>query len=179
MEKEKVQVVTFGNMLKKIKTKFIMKRFILSLLFVVFTAAGFCQAPPSILKWGAKYEIIDSLPIERIMVHFNKEVDSEDLIYLGDGDYMAPVPHKDRMIIKTTPDRTKAIVVYNSYAWGRHLEFNIREDDRHIILWYQNGNIYCGYVYDKEFKIAKYYESRKEYNRFIRHPRALIKRGGF
>ena len=168
MEKEKVQVVTFGNMLKKIKTKFIMKRFILSLLFVVFTAAGFCQAPPSILKWGAKYEIIDSLPIERIMVHFNKEVDSEDLIYLGDGDYMAPVPHKDRMIIKTTPDRTKAIVVYNSYAWGRHLEFNIREDDRHIILWYQNGNIYCGYVYDKEFKIAKYYESRKEYNRFIR-----------
>ena len=156
-----------------------MKRFILSLLFVVFTAAGFCQAPPSILKWGAKYEIIDSLPIERIMVHFNKEVDSEDLIYLGDGDYMAPVPHKDRMIIKTTPDRTKAIVVYNSYAWGRHLEFNIREDNRHIILWYQNGNIYCGYVYDKEFKIAKYYESRKEYNRFVRHPRALIKRGGF
>lgn len=179
MEKEKVQVVTFGNMLKKIKTKFIMKRFILSLLFVVFTAAGFCQAPPSILKWGAKYEIIDSLPIERVMVHFNKEVDSEDLIYLGDGDYMAPVPHKDRMIIKTTPDRTKAIVVYNSYAWGRHLEFNIREDNRHIILWYQNGNIYCGYVYDKEFKIAKYYESRKEYNRFIRHPRALIKRRGF
>lgn len=149
-----------------------MKRFILSLVFVLVAMFGFAQAPhmnfldrPNFKK----YEVVDSLPIERVLVHFNKEYDDDVLIPLGDGDYMAPVPHKDNMIIRTTTDKTKAIVIYNSYVFGRHLEFNMEENERRITLWYKNGNTYCGYIYDKQYKICKYFESKKEFNNFMRY----------
>lgn len=150
-----------------------MKRFILSLVFVFVATFGFAQAPHmnrfEPIDFN-KYEMVDSLPIERIMIHFEKEIDNEDFIDLGSGDYMAPVPHKDNMVIRLTSDKTKAIVVYNSYCFGRHLEFNVEENDRRVILWYKDKNLYCGYVYDKEFKIAVYYESKKEFKRFTQRP---------
>lgn len=117
----------------------------------------------------AQFEVVDSLPLERIMIHFNKEIDDEKLISLGEGDYMAPVPHKDNMIIRTNSDRTKAVVLYNSYCFGRHLVFDVQENDRRLILYHKDNNLYCGYIYDKKFKVCKYFESRKEYNRFIRN----------
>ena len=151
-----------------------MKRFILVFLFVLVTTFSFSQPNhfnmirPSIDM--TQYSVVDSLPIERIMVHFNKDIEDESFISLGDGDYMAPVPHKDNMIIRSNQDKSKAIIIYNSYAFGRHFEFNIKEDERRIILWYEDKGIYCGYVYDKEYKICKYYESRKEFKRFMKRP---------
>ena len=148
------------------------KRFILSLVFVLVATFSFGQAP-HMNRFApvdfSKYEVVDSFSIERIMIHFNKEVDDENLISLGDGDYMAPVPHKDRMIIRKTIDNEKAIVLYNSYCFGRHFEFNIKDNERRTILWYEDKRIYCGYIYDKEYKVCVYYESRKEYNKFIKH----------
>lgn len=116
-----------------------------------------------------QYNILDSLPLERMMIHFNKEIDNKDFITLGDGDYLAPLPHKDKMLIKLNEDKTKGIVVYNSYCFGRHYEFDIQDNERRLILYYKDKNIYCGYIYDKEFKVCKYFESRKEFNHFIRH----------
>ena len=55
------------------------------------------------LTENEKFQVIISHPI-----HFDKEIDDENFISLGDGDYMAPVPHKDNMIIKTTSDKSKA-----------------------------------------------------------------------
>ena len=150
-----------------------MKRFILSLVFVLVATFGFAQAPHmnrfEPIDFN-KYEMVDSLPIERIMIHFEKEIDNEDFIDLGSGDYMAPVPHKDNMIIRLTSDKTKAIVTHNSYAFGRHFEFNVKDDEKRIVLWYQDKNIYCGYIYDKKYKVCKYFESKKDYNRFMRRP---------
>lgn len=150
-----------------------MKRLILSLIFVLVTTFGFAQAPRMNFMQRidfSKYEVVDSLPLERIMIHFDKEIDDENFISLGDGDYMAPVPHKDNMIIKTTSDKSKAIILHNSYAFGRHFEFNVEDNERRTILWYEDKGIYCGYVYDKKYKVCKYFESRKEFRRFIRRP---------
>ena len=124
----------------------------------------------SLLCFGQRYEVIDSLPLEYITVHFDKDIDNSDFINLDNGDYMAPLPHKDNLVIRLNFDRTKAIVVYNSYCFGRHLEFNVKETDRRIILWYQSSNLYCGYIYDKRYKVCKYFEDRKELKRFIRKP---------
>ena len=150
-----------------------MKRLIFSLVFVLIASISFAQGPRmnrfEPMNFG-KYEVVDSLPIERIMIHFNKEIDDDKLIALGDGDYMAPVPHKDNMIIRTTSDKTKAIVIHNSYSFGRHLEFNIEENEKRIVLWFKDKNIYCGYIYDKKYKVCKYFESKKEFNHFMRRP---------
>ena len=150
-----------------------MKRFILSLVFVLVASFGFAQAPRMSFMNRVdfnKYEVVDSLPIERIMIYFEKEIDDENLIDLGGGYYMAPVPHNDKMIIRTTTDKTKAIVVHNSYAWGRHFEFNVEDNERRTVLWYEGKGIYCGYIYDKKYKVCKYFESKKEFNRFMRRP---------
>lgn len=150
-----------------------MKRFILSLCFVLATTIGFAQAPFMYRNYEgqfAKYEIVDSLTLENVLVHFDKEIDNEDFIDMGAGDYIAPAPHKDKIVIRTNADRTKAIVVYNSYVFGRHFEFNVQDNERRTILWYQDKNIYCGYVYDKQYKVATYYESKKQYKRLMRWP---------
>lgn len=150
-----------------------MKRFILSLVFVLVASFGFAQAPRMSFMNRVdfnKYEVVDSLPIERIMIYFEKEIDDENLIDLGGGYYMAPVPHNDKMIIRTTTDKTKAIVVHNSYAWGRHFEFNVEDNERRTVLWYEGKGIYCGYIYDKKYKVCKYFESKKEFKRFMKRP---------
>ena len=152
-----------------------MKKIILTFLFTLISVVVFAQPQMSPRHFSSidfsKYEVVDSLPLERILIHFNKEIDdNENLISLGGGDYMAIAPHKDKIVIKTTNDRSKAIILYNSYVFGRHFEFNIEENERRIVFWYDDKGIYCGYIYDKEFKICKYFESRKEYKRFMRKP---------
>ena len=152
-----------------------MKKIILTFLFALIATFGFSQ--PKHFNYGmvrpnidmTQYSVVDSLPIERVMIHFNGDIDNEDFVSLGGGDYMAPVPHKDNMIIKANSDNTKAIVLYNSYNFGRHFEFNVKDNERRTILWYEDKHIYCGYVYDKRWKVCKYFESRKEFNKFVKH----------
>ena len=152
-----------------------MKRFILSLVFVLVSMFSFGQAhsinnfKPSIDL--TQYEIIDSLPLERITFYTDKKINDERVISLGSGHYIAPLHHKDNIIIKTNKDRTKAIVLYNSYCFGRRfLEFTIQENDRRIVFYNQDDKEYCGYIYDKYYKVAKYFDSKKEYKRFIKRP---------
>lgn len=149
-----------------------MKKSILITLMLAFVATlSFAQPrmnPRPFIDFS-KYEKVDSLPLERILLHFENGVDIEDAIYTGGGDYMVTMPHKDRIIIRTNADRTQAIVLYNSYCFGRHFEFNVQENERRIVLWYKGNRTYCGYIYDKVFKVCKYFESKKEYKRFIRN----------
>ena len=108
----------------------------------------------------SKYEIVDSLPLERVFIYSPFDYESDKVIPTGDGTYLIEMPHKDKMIIRKTKDNDKAIVVYNSFIFGRHKEFNIEDSDRRLVLWYEDENIYCGYIYDKQYKVAKYFESR-------------------
>ena len=149
------------------------KRFILTLIFVLVAPFSFAQGPRMSHPFRVridfnKYAVVESLPIDRIMFYFETEIDDENVISLGSGYYMAPVPHKDIMVIRKSSDNSKAIVTRNSYTFGRHYEFNVEESDRRVILWYKDNRIYCGYVYDKKYKVAKYFESKKEFKRFKR-----------
>ena len=151
-----------------------MKKIILSFLFALIATISFGQ--PRYFNYNVvrpsiditQYSVVDSLLLERIDLQFNKEVDDENLISLGSGHYMATLPHKDNMIIRMTQDSTKAIVLYNSIVFGRHFEFNVKDNDRRMILWYEDKGIYCGYIYDKYYKVCSYFESRKEFKRFMR-----------
>ena len=107
-----------------------------------------------------KYTVVDSLVLERINIHSPFDYDSDKVISAGNGEYLIEMPHKDKMIIRMTKDKKKAIVVYNSYCFGRHKEFNIKDNERRMILWYEDDFIYCGYIYDKVYKVCKYFESR-------------------
>lgn len=108
----------------------------------------------------SKYVITDSLTLERINIYSPFDYESDKVINAGNGDYLIEMPHKDKMIIKMTKDRKKAIVVYNSIIFGRHKEFNIKDNERRLVLWYEDDHIYCGYIYDKIYKVCKYFESR-------------------
>lgn len=154
-----------------------MKKFILTFVFALIATLSFSQPMQHQFRPKidfAKYEIVDSLPLERIMIYAEKEIDGEGVIDLGSGYYMAPIPHKDKMVIKMTKDKDKAIILYNSYCFGRHFEFNIEDNDFRTVYWYKDKNIYCGYIYDKRYKVVKYFESKKEFKRFINRP--LFKR---
>lgn len=108
----------------------------------------------------SKYEVVDSLPLERMSIYSPFDYDTDKVISTGEGTYLIEMPHKDKLIIRKTRDNTKAIVIYNSFVFGRHKEFNIKNSDRRLILWYEDDNLYCGYIYDKQYKVAKYFESR-------------------
>ena len=108
----------------------------------------------------SKYEVVDSLPLERINIYSPFDYDDDEVINSGAGDYLIKLPHPDKMVIRKTKDNTKAIVVYNSYCFGRHKEFTIKDSERRLVLWYEDNTIYCGYIYDKVFKVCKYFESR-------------------
>lgn len=149
-----------------------MLRKIFITLLMVFTCSILSFAQPKMARPFidfSKYEKVDSLPLEMIMVHFNNEIDDADAISMGDGDYLVKVPYNDKILIRKTVDGTKAIVLYNSYCFGRHFEFNVEDSERRTILWYRDKRIYCGYIYDKKFKVCKYFESKKEYKRFMRY----------
>ena len=111
-----------------------------------------------VVAFGQLYEIVDSLPLERINIYSPFDYKGDEIIDMGDGDYLIELPHKDKMIIMTDKERTKAIIVYNSVVFGRHKEFNIQENARRIVFWYQDDNLFCGYIYDKYYKVARYFE---------------------
>ena len=108
----------------------------------------------------SEYEVVDSLPLERIYIYSPFDYDSDKVINAGEGNYLIEMPHKDKMVIRVNKNRTKAIVVYNSYCFGRHKEFNIKDDNKRLILWYEDEDIYCGYIYDKFYKVCKYFEAQ-------------------
>jgi hypothetical protein len=144
-----------------------MKKTVLTFLFTLVVSIGFAQMhmhPPRQFKMPhidiRQYEVVDSFPLERITIYSPYDYSGDEVIQLGTGQYLIEMPYPDKMIIRTNKDRTKAIVVYNSYCFGRHKEFNVKETDRRIVLWYEDDDgLYCGYTYDKKYKVCKYFES--------------------
>ena len=142
-----------------------MRKFLFTILFTLIVSLSFAQMhngqrhfqrPKIDFK---EYCIVDTLPIERLYIYSPYDYDSSEVIDLGSGLYLINAPYPDKMVIRTNKDRTKAIVVYNSYIFGRHKEFNIKETDKRIVLWYQDEDLYCGYQYDKRYHVGKYFEN--------------------
>ena len=123
-----------------------MKKFLVLSLFTMISMVSFGQVsiPKRVSHFFdyKKYEVVDSLPIERLYIHSPFDYDDETVISMGDGNYLINAPHKDNMIVRFNSDRTKAIVVYNSYCFGWHKEFNVIENDKRLILWYKDKKFY-------------------------------------
>lgn len=159
-----------------------MKRSILISVLFAFIATVAMAQPRMVRPFidFSKYEKVDTLPLEMISVHFPTEIDNENIakngVSLGGGDYMFPTRHSDNIIIKTNADRTKAIIVFKSIVVGGRFElpiggryeYTIEESDRRLILYYKDNRTYCGYIYDKKFKICQCFEEKKAYRRFMR-----------
>lgn len=152
-----------------------MKRGILITLMLAFVACVSVFAQPRMprpMTFGvnfSKYEKVDSLPLERIYVHTNTEdIEDENAVSLGGGDYMFKLPFENWLVIKTNAERTTAIVT--SFALGmRFMEYNVEENDRRLILWYKDSRRYCGLIYDKEFKVCQYFtETPRNFRRMLR-----------
>ena len=136
-----------------------MKRSILILVFALVAILGFSQ--PKFFRHHidiSQYVTIDTLEIDMIYIPSMFDYDEDKVISVGYNEYVIEAPHKDKMVIKTNKDRTKAIVLYNSYIFGRHKEFNIEENEKRLVLWYKDEDLYCGYAYDKKYHVCKYFE---------------------
>ena len=148
-----------------------MKKYIFTILFALIATVSFAQTSnyhPKHFRMPhvdlSEYCVIDSLPLERITIYSPYDYEEDkDVIKLGEGEYLIEMPHKDKMIIRTNKERTKAIVVYNSYCFGRHLEFNIKENEKRLVLWYMKDEKIYVYAYDKIKKVCKYSETREEF----------------
>lgn len=134
-----------------------MKKLLIFILSII-PIFGFSQK--RFIQNHMQYTIIDSLSLERISIHSPFDYESDKVIPMGDGDYLIEIPHKDKMVICYNKDKSKAIILYNSYCFGRHKEFNVTDNEKRTLLWYKDDHLYCGYIYDKVYKVAKYFESR-------------------
>lgn len=157
-----------------------MRKFIFTFIFVLCAVISFAQMPqrrhqprhfhmPQVDM--TEYCIVDSLPLERITIYspFDYE-EGEQVVKLGESTYLMEMPFTDKMVIAYNKDKSKCIVLYNSYAFGRHKEFNVKETDARIVMWYQDDDLYCGYAYDKRYKVCKYFENFFEHLQdFMKH----------
>lgn len=103
-----------------------------------------------------RYTEIDSLVLERMYVDRTAET------------FSVEIPGK--MIIAYNQDKTKAIILRNSYVFGKHLEFNVKDEPYRLTLWYKDNHLYCGYIYDKRAKSCDYFEaiSKSDKNKLLR-----------
>lgn len=130
-----------------------MKKSILITVLFAFIATV-AMAQPQMTK----FKNVVSLPIENAYWHSDREIKLDDIQDLGDGDYSLPI--KDSLVIRTNDERTKAMI--NNAPFGFRIIYNVQEDERRIVLWYDDDRIYCGYVYDKKIKACQRFGKTKE-----------------
>lgn len=118
------------------------------LFIIIFSLMTICS---SAQHFRRIYTNLDTLKVESVSV--------------GVEDYLVNL--STQLIIAYNSDKTKAIVF--GYMFGKHFEYNVKDDSSRLILWYKNRHIYCGYIYDKKSKTAKYFEAinREEKDKLV------------
>ena len=124
------------------------------------------------------------LPLEMITVTLPEGLEPPaESIDMGSGIYLLKMPEKHSMVIMKLEDGG-AIVLHSSFFISRfftnperyfrgpknnHYTYNIEENERRLVLWYKDERVYCGYIYDKYYKVCQYFEKReKEWKRMWR-----------
>ena len=154
-----------------------MKRFILLTVMLAFVASVSVFAQPRIINLDpTKYTDVVTLSIENRFFHSEREINFEGIQELGNGDYMHALQRKDSIVFETNAEKTKAKVVrmnqFLRLPMDRFLSFNMKEDERRIILYYEDNRIYCGYIYDKTLKACQPFSNIKE-RKFVRGMRRM------
>lgn len=149
-----------------------MKKSILITVLFAFIGTITMFAQPKIMFLDTtKYTDVVTLSIENRFFHTEREINFEGIQELGNGDYVHKLQHKDSLMFETNAEKTKAkIVKMNQFLrlpMDRFLSFNVKEDERRIVLYYEDNRIYCGYIYDKYLKACQPFMNIKE-KKFIR-----------
>ena len=155
-----------------------MKKFIFMTSLMLFSITCFGQMPVRQFINEKDYELVDSLPLERFQTYvpdsnlvqniqerFGSKVKENDIIQLGNCEYMFKLPVKDKILLKYNKDKTKAIIINSSiiHGIGMHFfEFNVKDDERRQVLYYDDDNVLCGIIYDKFYRVAKYFHHEKK-----------------
>lgn len=142
-----------------------MKRFAFISVMLAFIATA-SMAQPRMTIETSEYKNTVSLPIESAYWHSEKEITINGIQNLGEGDYLFKLPQKDSLVIKTNDKGDKAMIAKKNHFLGAPFDFrflyNIKEDERRIVLWYEDNRLYCGYIYDKTLKACQPFRDVKE-----------------
>jgi len=152
-----------------------MKKLIFTLILAFVSLASFSQPKFNSPFKGvnlSEYVNTDSLKLEWTYAYVNKDIpQSDDVIPCGGGYYMFKLKQPRYFVIKTNEDKTKA-VLEGFHPMFLFREYNLFEDERSIVLWYKDDNLYCGYVYSKKEKAFDKFADRekkftKKFERFF------------
>ena len=149
--------------------RFNMKKRIYFMLMLAFVSLVSFAQPKNSFPFE-EYTNTDSLVLEWAWVNVGKEIPENEYVKdYGGGYYMFKLLHPRYIVIKTNDDRTKALID-NLHPMHPSIEYNIFEDERSIVLWYEDNNLYCGFVYNKIVKACdKLTKRKKEFKREFKH----------
>ena len=147
------------------------KRIYFLLVLALVSLVSFAQ--PKIGFPFGEYTKTDSIVLEWAWVNIQREIpENENVKNCGGGYYMFKLQHPRYIIVRTNEDRTKAFID-NFHPMFLSREYNVFEDERSLVLWYEDDNIYCGFVYNKQAKACDRFAKRKkqfmkEFKRFFK-----------
>lgn len=128
---------------------------ILVLMMILFSIPVFSQH----FHYKNVYTNIDTLNVETVVSMYPTE----------NNDYLIELPKDSKLVVAYGKD--KAIILdCTGFPFYRHKEYNIKEDSRRIIFWYEDKILYCGFVYDKKLNSAQYCETinKKEFKNLMK-----------
>lgn len=97
------------------------------------------------------YKTVDTLVVKNI--HTARPI--------MNGEHLITLPKEEKLILAYNDDKTKAIVLHG-YMWGKRMEFNVKSNEKREVLWFTDGHIFCGYIYDIKSKSCEYFEAINE-----------------
>ena len=127
--------------------KNVLKRLMLAIMFCIIASVS-CHAQKR-THFRDVYTNVDSVIIENL----------PSVEQTADGDYLIPLPRKSKLVIAYNADKTKAIVLYSGFQYVKHMEYNVKDDEKRLVLWFKDKHLYCGYTYDKDTKTGRYFEA--------------------
>ena len=129
-----------------------MKRFIF--ILITFLTLNVCYAQDfnrSRMKhFRDVYKQVEVLTLENAPTTFPTE----------NNDYLIELPKATQVVIAYNEDKSNAIIIsMPGYPFYKHMEYNVNDNEKRLVLWYKDDHLYCGYTYDKKSKAGKYFEA--------------------
>lgn len=129
-----------------------MRKFILSAVMCLFALTAFSQNPARHrMHFRHIYTVVDTLVLENFPTPYPTK----------DGDYLIELNRNHTFVVAYNKDHSKAIVL-QGYPWGKKMEFNVKNDEYRLILYYKDEYVYCAYIYDRRVKACQYVEAINE-----------------
>lgn len=129
-----------------------MASFVMAIMMLMTTSVIYAQNKIGRYHFKDKYTNVETITVE------NATVPTEN------GDYLIELPVKSNLTIAYNAEHSQAIVLHSDYPFIKHMEYNVKDNDVRLVLWFMDKgkHVYCGFVYDKKSKTARYFEAINE-----------------